>query len=86
MDEFHARVSEFDCETEAPIRLVLIAPQPFYTEAERRSQQRYGEYERAIGWIAGLASKQVVSIDLYALDSVWQQQGIHFPTTRVRTR
>jgi hypothetical protein len=77
-DQLQALVREYTCEATASCRLALIAPAPFYREAKRRSKKRHGEFERAIDWINGLASSNVVSIDLYVLDSDWQEQGIHF--------
>lgn len=83
IDEFETLLAEFSCESVLPCRLVLIAPQSFYDEARRRSRQRHGEFERAIGWIDGLAANKVVSIDLYALDSDWQQQSIDIRMVKV---
>lgn len=85
-DDFRALLADFGCEPTVPCRLVLIAPHAFYDEAERRSSKRYGEFERAIAWITELAARNVVIIDLYALDSGWQREGIHFRLRKVHTR
>lgn len=83
IEQFHALLAEFGCEAKIQSRLLLIAPQPFYDKAKRRSRERHGEFERAIAWIDGLASSNLVTIERYSLDPDWQQQGVDFRMVKV---
>lgn len=84
INDLNNLIAEFGCTPTGPCRLVLIAPQPYFDNAKRRSHRRHQEFERAIRWIEGLAVSQLVSIELWALDPNWQRQGVHMRMQKVR--
>ncbi len=75
---FHALLAEFGCVPVCPCRLVLVAPESYYAIANARSPRRNNEYERAMGWIDDLSRKNLVTIDLYAIEPDWLAAGAGF--------
>jgi hypothetical protein len=71
----------FACST--PPQLVIAAPHLYFNEAKRRSSRRHGEYERALIWIEELCQRQIVEIDLLAIDNDWLQIGPGFPISQL---
>lgn len=82
---FELMLREFKCGPVRPMRLVIAAPVGYFTEAQRRSQDRTdglgGEYARALGWITAL--RELVQIDLYAIENQWQAKGPMFLMSRL---
>jgi hypothetical protein len=83
---FELLLREFECGATRPMRLVIAAPVGYFREARRRSQDRTdrlgGEFPRALAWITAL--RELVQIDLYAIEDQWLEKGPMFPMSRLK--
>jgi hypothetical protein len=84
-ESFELLLREFECGPARPTRLVIAAPVGYFREARRRSQDRIdglcGEFRRALAWITAL--RELVQIDLYAIEDQWLAKGPKFLMSRL---
>jgi len=82
--EFKKQLCDFGYSTNNRPRVAIAAPEEYYRQAQQRTRgPRGSEYQIALSWLACLRQKQVVDIEMFAIENAWQSSGPAFSMRRI---